>query len=228
MSIFIINGQPTTRPEDWKQGLAEPNKHWKAGKSAWALAQSWEEAGGFPSEVNALLTQSFYGIQPQHAMIEHKVLMPAVGRASQNDLFVVAQANDEIICIAVEGKVSETFGATIDKWHSGTPNKEARLSGVLKIIGLPRQIPNTNRYQLLHRMASPVIEARQIFDAKHAVMLIHSFSQTDEHFDDFAAFLALYGIQSPQIGVLYPLCEVNGIQLHAGWARGDKRFLGEQ
>lgn len=38
---------PTTSPEDWRRLLAEPDKHWKRGYSARALACCWETEG-FP------------------------------------------------------------------------------------------------------------------------------------------------------------------------------------
>jgi len=37
-----------------------------------------------------------------------------------------------------------------------------------------------------------LIEAEK-FNASHALTLIHSFSQTDEGFDDFEQFVALFG-----------------------------------
>lgn len=225
MSIFWVNGQPTQRPEDWKQGLADPIKHWKQGASAWVLAHCWEAAQGFPPEICQLLEPTFPGIKVQKGLVEHVVPMPAQGQGSQNDLFIQAVCSDTHICVAVEGKVGEAFGETISKWHSGTVNKEERLSEILKIIGLPRSIPDTIYYQLLHRMASPVIEARETLHARHAVMVIHSFSQSDAHFEDFAAFLSLYGVENPQVGSLYYLKTVDNVKLYAGWARGDQRFL---
>ena len=39
---------PATNPEDWKQFLAEPEKHWKSGYSARSLAYCWHESDGIP------------------------------------------------------------------------------------------------------------------------------------------------------------------------------------
>jgi hypothetical protein len=156
-------------------------------------------------------------------LVEHKVPMPGKGPDSQNDLFVFAEAD---LCIAIEGKVSESLGQTVQEWHDGTPNRETRIQGILDLIGLPRTIPTSIRYQLLHRMASPVVEARKS-GAQHAIMIIHSFSHLDKSFVDFAAFLALYGITQVETGTLYPLKMVDSVKLYAGWARGDLRFLSE-
>ena len=49
--IFI----PANKPEDWKTLLAEPDKHWKKGCSARALAYCWQEADGFPESVRNVL-----------------------------------------------------------------------------------------------------------------------------------------------------------------------------
>ena len=48
MEKFFI---PAKSPIDWKQLLAEPEKHWKTGYSAKALAYCWQEAQGFPESV---------------------------------------------------------------------------------------------------------------------------------------------------------------------------------
>jgi hypothetical protein len=42
---------PANKPEDWQALLAEPDKHWKPGYSAVALAQCWMEAEGLPQSV---------------------------------------------------------------------------------------------------------------------------------------------------------------------------------
>ena len=222
---FTVNGKPALTAEDWKYGLADPALHWKPGYSAWALAHSWHAANGFPSEVSAVLMPEFPHIEMAEGLIEHKVPMPGKGRASQNDLFVIANAGNQQLCIAIEGKVSESLGPTISEWRDGSPNKEVRLSGLLTWIGLPREIPQSIRYQLLHRMASPVIEAVRL-NARHAVLLIHSFSGFDKSFNDFSNFVALYTREQVQVGKLYRLGSVGDIALHAGWVHGDRTFLG--
>ena len=72
-------------------------------------------------------------------------------------------------------------------------------------------------------MASAIIEADR-FNARNAVMVIHSFNQEDLWFDEFRAFLALYGVQAAP-HQLYFLKEIRGVNLYAGWARGDSKYL---
>jgi hypothetical protein len=49
---------PATDAADWQRLLAEPEKHWKSGYSAKALAHCWQNAEGFPASVRAVLDSS--------------------------------------------------------------------------------------------------------------------------------------------------------------------------
>ena len=58
----------------------------------------------------------------------------------------------------------------------------------------------------------------------YAVLVIHSFSQSDEWFDDFAAFIALYD----QVSAVDRLVDLNlgdGPRVFAGWAKGAAEYL---
>jgi hypothetical protein len=48
------------------------------------------------------------------------------------------------------------------------------------------------RYQLLHRTVSAILEAKR-FHAKYAVMLVHSFSDSDQWLPDYERFVSLLG-----------------------------------
>jgi len=91
------------------------------------------------------------------------------------------------------------------------------------ILGLSAPIPDSIRYQLLHRAASAVIEAKR-FGARHAVMLIHSFSEDDSWFGDFAAFANLFALTAAPNQLLSTTLR-NGLPLYLAWVRGDTRFL---
>jgi len=93
------------------------------------------------------------------------------------------------VAIAVEGKVDETFGPTVgERRADASDGSTERLAYVLACLGL-NGVPDSVRYQILHRAASAVLVADEYF-AKHAVMLVHSFGPTDKWFADFAAFVA--------------------------------------
>lgn len=224
--IFV----PSTGPIEWKRFLAEPEKQWRPGYSACALANSWEAAGGkFPPEVNQLFSQTeddcVCDLEMFLAFPEWKVSLPPRGHASQNDLFVLAKGKRGLVTIMVEGKVAEPFGETVERWLSPqTPGKLERLSFIQSKLGLEGFLPLGVRYQLLHRTVSAVIEAER-FSAKTAVMLVHSFHQDHKWFEDYRAFLNLFLKEAARPGLLYYLKDVSGISLFAGWATGDPNHL---
>lgn len=217
---------PVTNAEQWAQFLADPVKHWRMGYSARTLAHSWQDAENFPVEVREALETyaGFSGINLLLAIPEHQVPLPGGSRPSQNDLWVLARAGEELVSITVEGKVMEPFGPTIDEWNMGTSSgKDLRLNFLMNELGLQHPVPKTIRYQLLHRTASAVIEAKR-FRAAHAVMLVHSFSLADQWFDDFAAFVALFGCAAKPDQMI-AIGERDGVFLHLCWVRGNPAYL---
>jgi len=221
---------PATNPKNWQNLLADPKKHWKKHYSARTLAHCWQDANGFPTEVKILLSTSpvdqLTEIEMLFGIPEHQVFIPPIqGHPSQNDLFILGKAKDgSLVTIMVEGKVSESFDVTLGEWKQRlTRGKQIRLKFLLTTLGLSSQIPDDIRYQLLHRLSSAIVEADK-FRAKYAVLLVHSFSQQDEWFDDYSAFLDLYCVKA-KVGTLSQLGVINGIEVFAGWVRGNKRFL---
>lgn len=220
--IFV----PSSGPHSWQTLLADPVKHWARGFSARTLAHSWEDQDGFPPEVQALLFQhpSLVKAEPLLIFPEWKVPLPGGSRPSQNDVWILAKNDSGLISITVEGKVEEPFDKTIGEWKlDSSPGKDARLAYLSDILALSSPIPDSVRYQLLHRTASAVIEAER-FGASHAVMLVHSFSPLNQWFGDFSDFAKLFG-QTAEIGRLISARARNGLPLHLGWAHGDERFL---
>jgi hypothetical protein len=221
---------PAENAEQWKQFLADPEKHWRQGFSARTLAYSWQESEGFPREVHAALSASphFSDIDLLLAIPEHKVALPGGSRSSQNDVWVLARAHGNLVSIAVEGKVSETFGPTMQEWLvDAASDKAKRLAYLRTELGIEAevQLPDSLRYQLLHRTASAIIEAKR-FNATHAIMLVHSFSQSSppEWFQDYVDFVRLFG-GSTEIGKVVSVGTRNGVSLHFAWVCGDARYL---
>ncbi len=214
---------PTSSAEQWAQFLAEPVKHWRQGYSARTLAYSWQEARGFPTEVGPVLASQFPAAELLLALPEHKVPLPGGSRSSQNDIWVLARSEGKLISIAVEGKVSEPFGPTVQEWQAeSSPGKAERLSYLLTLLGLS-SVPDITRYQLLHRTASAIIEAQR-FNAAHAVMLVHSFSPSSEWFQDYAAFVALMGGSAKENNIV-SVGSRSGVSLHLAWVRGNAQYL---
>jgi len=55
-------------------------------------------------------------------------------------------------------------------------------------------------------------------------MLVHSFSQSDEWFDDYCQFLALFGVKREPDSLVFAKI-LDGINLYFMWVKGDKRYL---
>lgn len=108
---------PTENIEDWRRFLADPDKHWKDGYSAKMLATCWLSAGGFPTEVTAAFRASgvplFQELQFLAGFPEYKVQLPGGCRPSQTDIMVLARGGRELMVVAVESKVEESFGKLV-------------------------------------------------------------------------------------------------------------------
>ena len=217
---------PAKSAEQWAQFLAEPVKHWRTGYSARSLAYSWQEADGFPAEVRNALSScpALSSLELLLAIPEHQVPLPGGSRPSQNDIWVLARSGAGLVSIAVEGKVSEPFGPTVQEWmEDGSPGKETRLAFLCRELGIAIAPPPSLRYQLLHRAASAVIEAKR-FCAPTALMLVHSFSQRHLWLEDFQMFASVLGCtaavnQVAHVGVR------GGVDLYIAWVRGDEKYL---
>lgn len=230
MSKYYI---PTNTPEDWKSLLAEPDKHWKTGYSAKALAYCWQEANDFPQSVKRVFKNSgiklFQDIELLLAFPEYKVpLKPYRSRPSQNDIFILAKGNSQLISIAVEGKVDESFGEIIADWKlHDRGGKELRLRFLCDKLQLNENKIDHIRYQLLHRVVSAIIEAER-FKAENALMVVHSFSQLkqreNEGFQDYFQFLNLFGVEGKMDSLIFAK-NIDGINLYFGWIRGERRYL---
>jgi len=219
---------PADKPTDWQRLLADPVKHWRTGYSAKSIAYSWTEAKGFPREVQAVLDGSdaacLHDLEFLIGIPEHEVPLPGGRRPSQNDVFVLARGSDGLVSIAVEGKVSEPFDKPVDKrFAAPTPGETTRLAFLLDLLELERGDVGEVGYQLLHRTASAILEARR-FGARHAVMLVHSFSQELKHFDDYAGFVGLYG-QTAEANRLYEAKQLGDVTLYLGWVVGNAEYL---
>ncbi len=217
---------PATNPDDWKQLLAEPEKQWKKGFSARSMAYCWQEANGIPHDVINVLSQEpdFRDIETLIVIPEHQVPLPGGTRPSQNDCWVLARTKKDLVSLAIEGKVSETFGPSIGEWfQDASDGKRQRLSYLCSQLGLDENLPENIRYQLLHRTASAVIEAKR-FNAKCAVMVVHSFSQTAEWLEDYKDFALLFGVKA-DINSIVSVGTRNDIDIYLAWVCGDQQYL---
>jgi hypothetical protein len=216
---------PTEGPESWKRLLAEPEKHWRAGYSAMSTALSWEEASGMPGEIASLFDHAeepaMRDASLAIAIPEYKVSLAGGRRPSQNDVFAILTCSGGLISLMVEGKGKENFDEPLGVWKTRTSpaGVETRLADITQHIGIDVEIPDSIRYQLLHRTASAVIEAKR-FHAPYAAMIVQSFVSDDKenHYGDFCEFVGLYGREAEK-SRLIELAETNGCRLFAGWVQ---------
>ena len=217
MSCFYT---PTNSPEDWKSFLAKP-EHWKKGHSAMTLAYCWQTANDFPTSVKNVFKNSeytlFHGVELLFAFPEYKVSLPGGNACSQNDIFIIAKSGNELITITVEGKVDEPFDKTIEEWRKNeSDGKKERLSFLLQELGLEyRPAIEDIQYQLLHRTVSAILEAKKL-NAGNALMLVHSFSQENKWFDEYAKFVRLFNIEA-KVNKLHMGKKINSIDLYFAW-----------
>jgi len=68
---------------------------------------------------------------------EWKVSLPGGSRSSQNDIWVLAKSQPDLISIAVEGKVDEPLDRTVGEWKVGASGgKGTRLAYLTEVLGL--------------------------------------------------------------------------------------------
>ncbi len=217
---------PTASPDDWRKFLAEPDKQWRSGYSARELAECWERSHGFPAELQNAFSNSgnpaFGAMELLLAIPEYQVALPDGKRPSQNDLFVLARAGDgQLAVMMIEGKVAEPFGERLADWlKDASAGKRKRLELLCRILGLPDTPPGNIRYQLLHRAASAVLTAQR-FNARYALMIVHSFSPQHAWLEDYQQFLGLFGV-SGGINELVELPPAGNQRLFAGWVIGER------
>jgi hypothetical protein len=188
---------PSSGPLDWQPLLAEPEKHWVRGRSAWETAHSWEAASGFPPAVRRVLDSSpipeLQELEPLVGFPEWETPLPGGDRASQTDLLVLARGSRGLVVFAVEAKVDESFGPLVSEWApESTSGRSVRFRHLIDRLGLDPQVAVNLRYQLIHRTAAAIIEAER-FGAVAAVMLVHSFSPDHAGVSDYVAFAAALG-----------------------------------
>jgi hypothetical protein len=102
------------------------------------------------------------------------------------------------------------------------PTESGSLKHLHEILRLDEELPDSIRYQLLHRTVSAIDTARQ-FHAHVAVMLVQSFSSVGRWREDFESFSKALGAVIRADSVV----EAPGHQaprLFLGWCAGDQRF----
>ena len=223
--IFV----PTQTGADWQRLLGKPKLHWKKGRSAMTSAACWEESQPqLPSEIVQVLEDShdpsLMNLELLVAIPEWEVDLPGGSTASQTDILALARNQTNLVILAVEAKVEEPFGPTLDEKKSGATEGELRRIAYLeKELGRNDPFEGHIRYQLLHRTVSAILTARA-FHAQVAVMLVHSFSPDSRWRSDFEAFCDDLGCTDLSQDVRVAP-DKHGPRLILVWCKGDEKYL---
>ena len=150
-------------------------------------ATTWEAMGDrLPVEVSALLDGSgvakLRGLKLLAAIPEWETPVPGGDRPSCTDVLAICRNELGLCVIAVEAKVDEDFGPTLQqKMAEPSPGQAARIDYLQTLLGVSFSDPV--RYQLLHRTASALLTAKE-FHAATAVMMIQSWGTMGRHYAD--------------------------------------------
>lgn len=212
-------GKPFRTPHDARAYLADPIRHWKPDHSALELATTWIGARGVPPRVAAVLSTcaAYAGCELVEGFFEREVDLGTKGRASQTDLLALIRLGGGYGVIAVEGKAREPFGNYVRDWNT-TAGTQARLDDLCARLDIPLEKAQGLRYQLLHRTASALIEARR-YGAGEALMLVHSFDPDNRSLADYQAFANALDMRGADVNAITSPVVHNGVHLRLGWVK---------
>ena len=210
---------PLKAPEDVISHLGKPS-HWKEGRSAKCLVDQWWHANALPSTVARMLdhTSEWQGAELVDAYVERQTSLED-GRPShsQSDLLAIVALENRLGIIAIEAKVDEGFDKTVSEWLGNDSfGKVRRLTKLCELLGISPDGIGDLRYQLLHRAASAILEAKR-YRASQTAMIIQSWCPNASGFQDFVAFSQVVGMNLTAHGELTPSKCFNGVSLRIGW-----------
>jgi hypothetical protein len=214
----------TTGPQSRQQSRAD-SENWQEDVSARSLAYYWEEANGLPPEVRLALATAadgaFTECTPFLAVPEFETDLPESDRVSPGDLLVLGHASGGPFVIAVEGKVSGSFGPALGDWRKdASGNRQERWAFLCSTLGIPERQPDELRYHLFHRAASAVLAAHRLH-SRLAVQLVHSFSEDQAGWPDFNRFMSVFDV-TPHPNSVTLAKRLGPMRFYAGWAVGSQ------
>ena len=215
---------------NWRERLAKPETQWRRRYSAFETAVSWETASrqpcGLPEPISELFRGTIFG-EPTLllAIAEHKVPLDGGRADSQCDVWALVDTPSGGVSLSVEAKANETFGQgneSLKDWlvaggsERSHRNREDRWKHIVKHLpdaaaGAYSLVP----YQLLHRCAAAVIEARR-FRLPSAAFVVQSFEAPSESFAAFAGFCQAINLKAERKNMC--VSQVGETRLSIGWA----------
>jgi hypothetical protein len=208
------------RPEDVIPHLGKGELHWRDGYSAKAVCESWFNANDIPSLVRRVLegADEYKGAQLVDAWLERCTHLPwGRGNPTQTDLLAVLAVGDELAVLAMEAKVRESFGPYVKDWLAeGGDNREERLHGLCGLLDLDIETTSELRYQLLHRTAAAVLEAKR-YRSRHAAMVVQSFCPDRTGLSDFQSLAQAMGFGQIDADSVSSPKSLDSVDLRVGW-----------
>lgn len=211
---------------NWRERLASPERQWKRGYSAFETAVSWEGAAGscsgLPPAMEALLVKGGYPDPVLTlAVAEHQVSLPGGKAASQCDVWGLVRTSAGLVSLSVEAKASEPFGEScLSEWLAAGDSERSIANRRERWDYIRAHLPESDafsgiRYQLLHRCAAAVIEARR-FGLAHAAFVVQSFGAPEASVLEYSKLCVALGIvgRRGEMGST----AVSDIVLRVGWA----------
>lgn len=157
------------------------------------------------------------------AIPEWETVLEGGVTTSKTDVLALCRNALGLCVVAVEAKDNEDFGPLIkEKRDEASSGQSVRLEYLQSLFGLT-SLPDSIRYQLLHRTASAVLTAR-LFHARTAVMLVQSWGDKPAVRDDFNRFCELLNAREVRAGV-YSIPAAKAPALFLAWCRGEPQFL---
>jgi hypothetical protein len=141
--------------------------------------------------------------------------------ASQCDVWAVVKTQVGMLSLTVEAKAKEKFGDEIlEKWLAAGTTEKSRTNREIRFKYIRSNLPRSDsflkvRYQMLHRCAAAVIEAKRL-GFQHAAFVVQAFDSPKESFQDYAVFCQALNI--PTCRGNMATTSVDGISLSVGWA----------
>jgi len=200
--------------DDWRTHAAPKagKKQWKPGRSAMELANAWFPTPGSPSvppELTALL-DSHPHTRGMTLSVGHPEKTTALddfaGGKRNHDLVLVGAAGGREVCVCVEAKADEPFGAkTVAQYLASVAGTRSNVPERIRLLceallgkaHEEEQRFGQLRYQLLTAAAGTVIEAKGQ-TAQLAVFVVHEFltdktrvENIDRNREDLDRFLAV-------------------------------------
>lgn len=216
-----LYGSPLLAADSVRPLLRDPILHWKQGRSAYEAAHAWVTAnlrapGGWPKEVRELLAVSpdWASAEVITGFFEHATALDTPQGPTNSDLLILARMPSDLGVIAVEAKAGETFGEMIQAWNT-SPGREVRLKWACGLFGLDPAACGLLRWQLFHRTAAAVLEAKR-FLAPKAIMLVHDFAAQPSWVDDYKAFAQALGFAEADVNCLSTPRVIEGVTLQLG------------